>query len=179
MEVRSSNHMIAFLIKNEADFFCAAKGDEGIEEEDEEFPITTKRSCAHFRELMNEVVGNFLEDKVCDHETRADYQRFLQEQNKIKNLAVYKQALLDFEQNSGKYRKNVAGYRGKFIAYNLLIDKKTLILGLEDVLLTATTEAIDGYDKKVEVFQGSIVLGSVRFHSPQHIDLHKVQTIFI
>ncbi len=121
-------------------------GDYESPEAEHETPVN-----AAFIRLMAECTTNFFEAKVKNKTIFEQYNRFRAE----KFLLHHFPPLPKLPSDSGKGNTKFAKDRKKFEG------KKTVIVGLENILLAAETVPMKDYDHEVEIRQGPIPLGKV------------------
>ena len=121
-----------------------AKGDDALDNGDE---VTT------FQTLVQNASADYIKSRfsAAEADTR-QYTRFLRERVKYKRLPMYLRLLVETRlQKVRPFPKSLISH-GK---------KKTLIIGLEDVLVSMATEPLLNYDIEVDAKQDNIVFGKI------------------
>ena len=111
-------HIIANAKNKSVPLVCPmAAGDQGVEEEKAALSspedTSSQKSSELFFKLLNEVLGNYMEERVCEHEVSFNYAKYSEEQIKYKSTPTYELASARFETDKTNSKKNMAKYKGK------------------------------------------------------------------
>ena len=119
-----------------------AGGDEAIEGED---------ILSAFKKRVHECTIDFFKKKLSQRSIIDQYKYFCNERIHYLSLPTLQQQLLNAKKNSALFFKDLANYQ----------EKKTVIIGLEDVLLTMETFPMKDFDVEIEATECQISLGKV------------------
>jgi hypothetical protein len=116
---------------------------------------------AAFQKLQAEGKENYIEDKLAVDGLKREYMQSAEEQIKYKRTIAYQQVTVRDAEYQARFVKGKAHERKHCRRFMMLIDKKTIILGLEDVLVTLSLAPIDNFDKELPIIQGLNILATV------------------
>ena len=120
-----------------------AHGDDAVEASDD-LPM--------FQKMVKDCKSDLLDRMIKPHQILKQYMRFYLERRDYKRLESYQKQLME----AGKYKERLFG---KNLA--LYKDKKTVIIGLEDILIAVSTEPLPNYDLEAEMSQAGISIAKV------------------
>ena len=91
-------------------------GDSGLEEEksianapDED---SQRPTADMFNTLIKDVLGNYMEERVCEHAVSFNYAKYSEEQIKYKSTTTYEGAAARFEADKANCKKDMTKYEG-------------------------------------------------------------------
>ncbi len=149
-------------------------GDEGLDIADEDELWSGRRpEMGRFLSLKAEVIGNLLEDRVCEQATEEEYRRLVREPVRPPHKAAQ-----HVFQGGGCFLKSSV-FHGILFAPYYILDKKTLVLGLEDVLVQVATSPMAGFDRRVDIVKSGLVLGTVSEPDRLRIGLYEVPAVSV
>lgn len=110
------------MLKNRVvpDAFQIPAGDQAVEEDKvASTPEDTILGANYdkFVQLVNEVMGNYMEERVCEREVLVNYAKYSEEQVKYKCTPTYKGAASKFAADRERCAKDVAKYKGMLAAF--------------------------------------------------------------
>lgn len=133
------------------------------ESTDSEVKKPLPKQLSSFELLIRDLSDNYFNDRLEDFAIRESYSKHSKDLMCYKRTSAYSQVKKRADADPYLYGKDLAKFAGSMQRNNLFaIDRKTLVLGLEDVLVTMSMEKVDDYDLVVPVCQSSVLLGEVR-----------------
>ena len=98
----------------------AAGGDIAVEEEKNVESVDEVSSSEGFSNLVNEVLGNYMEERVCEHEVLLGYAKYSEEQIKYKSTPTYEKAAAKYEIEKSSCTRDITKHKGNCINNKLL-----------------------------------------------------------
>ena len=104
-----------------------------------------------FKEHMQEFTSRFFEEKLLSKDVYEEYTQFYNERKKYLLIPALKENIIKAKDALDAFKKDVGKFDGK----------KTVVIALEDILLTMETQPMDNYDLELDAKEGHVTLGKV------------------
>ena len=111
-----------------------------------------------FSELLFNADADYLKEKLFRGFLKNEYEQAQKNGIKYAKTSSYAQASKKYAVESILFKKDLSRHKSNF---EFIIDNKTVIIGLEDVLVNISLDKKSSYDHSFDLSQGSFALGTV------------------